>query len=72
MRAAQQRMMSNVPQADVVVTNPTHYAVAIKYDEKKHHSPVVIAKGKDNIAVQIKKIARENGVHIVQNRNNFV
>ncbi len=67
MRAAQQRMMSNVPQADVVVTNPTHYAVAIKYDEKKHHSPVVIAKGKDNIAVQIKKIARENGVHIVQN-----
>ncbi len=67
MRAAQKRMMSNVPSADVVVTNPTHYAVAIKYDETKHRSPIVIAKGKDNIAVQIKQIAREHGVHIVEN-----
>ncbi|MEA1920879.1 MAG: flagellar biosynthesis protein FlhB [Campylobacterota bacterium] len=67
MQAAQKRMMASVPDADVVVTNPTHYAVAIKYDEKKHRSPIVIAKGKDNIAVQIKKIARENEVHIVQN-----
>jgi flagellar biosynthetic protein FlhB len=67
MQAAQKRMMASVPEADVVVTNPTHYAVAISYDEKKHRSPIVIAKGKDTIAVQIKKIARENGVHIVQN-----
>ncbi len=67
MQAAQKRMMASVPEADVVVTNPTHYAVAIIYDEKKHRSPVVIAKGKDNIAVEIKKVARENGVHIVQN-----
>jgi len=67
MRAAQQRMMSSVPEADVVVTNPTHYAVALIYDEKRHRSPIVVAKGKDNIAVQIKTIARENGVHIVQN-----
>lgn len=67
MRAAQQRMMSNIPTADVVVTNPTHYAVAIAYDEKRFAAPVVVAKGKDNIAVQIKKIAREHGIHVVQN-----
>jgi flagellar biosynthetic protein FlhB len=67
MQAARKRMMSSVPHADVVITNPTHYAVAIKYDETKHNAPVVVAKGVDNIAIQIKKVARENGVHIVQN-----
>ena len=67
MQAAQKRMMSDVPNADVVITNPTHYAVAIKYDEEKSHAPIVLAKGVDNIAMQIKKIARENSVHIVQN-----
>jgi len=67
MQAARKRMMSEVPEADVVITNPTHYAVAIKYDESKSHAPVVVAKGMDNIAQVIKKIARENGVHIVQN-----
>jgi len=66
-QAARKRMMSAVPTADVVITNPTHYAVAIVYDETKHHAPVVVAKGVDNIAIQIKKVARENGVHIVQN-----
>lgn len=66
-QAARKRMMSSVPTADVVITNPTHYAVAIVYDETKHNAPVVVAKGVDNIAIQIKKIARENGVHIVQN-----
>ncbi len=66
MQAARKRMMSAVPNADVVVTNPTHYAVAIKYDETKHNAPVVVAKGVDNIAIQIKKIARENGVHVME------
>jgi flagellar biosynthetic protein FlhB len=66
-QAAQKRMMSSVPTADVVITNPTHYAVAIVYDETKHFAPVVVAKGVDNMAIQIKKVARENGVHIVQN-----
>ena len=66
MQAAQKRMMSEVPNADVVITNPTHYAVAIKYEEDKY-APVVVAKGMDTIAIQIKKIARENKVHIVQN-----
>jgi flagellar biosynthetic protein FlhB len=67
MQAAMKRMMSNIPEADVVITNPTHYAVAIKYDEGKHHAPVVVAKGKDNLALNIKQIAREHGIHIVQN-----
>ena len=67
METARKRMMSDVPNADVVITNPTHYAVAIKYDEEKAHAPIVVAKGVDNIASQIKKIARENHVHIVQN-----
>ncbi|QOY51278.1 flagellar biosynthesis protein FlhB [Candidatus Sulfurimonas baltica] len=67
MQASRKRMMSQVPNADVVITNPTHYAVAIKYDEEKSHAPIVVAKGMDNIAQQIKKIARENNVHVVQN-----
>ncbi|WP_345992350.1 flagellar biosynthesis protein FlhB [Sulfurimonas sp. HSL-1716] len=67
MQASRKRMMAEIPNADVVVTNPTHYAVAIKYDEKKSRAPVVVAKGMNHIAIQIKKIARENNVHIVQN-----
>lgn len=67
MQASRKRMMAEVPNADVVITNPTHYAVAIKYDEQKSHAPIVVAKGMDHIALQIKKIARENSVHIVQN-----
>jgi flagellar biosynthetic protein FlhB len=67
MEASRKRMMSEVPNADVVITNPTHYAVAIKYNEEKTHAPIVVAKGMDKIAQNIKKIARENNVHIVQN-----
>lgn len=67
MQASRKRMMAEVPNADVVITNPTHYAVAIKYDEEKSRAPIVVAKGMDHIAQQIKTIARENGVHIVQN-----
>lgn len=67
MQASRKRMMAAVPSADVVITNPTHYAVAVKYDEEKARAPIVVAKGMDNIAQQIKKIARENNVHIVQN-----
>ena len=67
MEAARKRMMAEVPNADVVITNPTHYAVAIKYDNEKSHAPIVVAKGVDNIATQIKKIAREANIHIVQN-----
>ncbi len=67
MQAAQKRMMSDVPNADVVITNPTHYAVAIKYEEGGLGVPLVVGKGKDHLAIQIKKIARENSVHIVEN-----
>ncbi|MDF1876423.1 flagellar biosynthesis protein FlhB [Sulfurimonas sp. SAG-AH-194-L11] len=67
MEISRQRMMAEVPNADVIITNPTHYAVAIKYDEEKTRAPVVVAKGMDNMAQQIKKIGRENDVHIVQN-----
>ncbi len=67
MEISRQRMMAEVPNADVVITNPTHYAVAIKYDAEQSHAPVVVAKGMDFVAQQIKKIARENDVHIVQN-----
>ena len=67
MEISRQRMMSEVPNADVVITNPTHYAVAIKYDEQKSRAPIVVAKGQDHLAQQIKKVARENNIHIVQN-----
>ncbi|WP_455756596.1 flagellar biosynthesis protein FlhB [Sulfurimonas sp.] len=66
MEMSRKRMMAEVPNADVVITNPTHYAVALKYDDSKN-APIVVAKGMDLVAQQIKKIARENKVHIVQN-----
>ncbi len=68
MQMARQRMMSSVPTADVVVTNPTHYAVAIKYDKTKAPAPMVVAKGVDYLAFQIREIAKENNVPIVENR----
>jgi flagellar biosynthetic protein FlhB len=68
MQMARQRMMSSVPTADVVVTNPTHYAVAIKYDKTKAPAPIVVAKGVDYLAFQIREIAKENNVPIVENR----
>ncbi len=66
MEVSRNRMMSEVPNADVIITNPAHYAVALKYEESKG-APIVLAKGKDYLAQQIKKIARENSVQIVQN-----
>jgi flagellar biosynthetic protein FlhB len=64
---AMRRMMSEVPKADVVVTNPTHFAIAIKY-EAGMEAPVVIAKGSDFIAQRIKEIAKENDIVIVENK----
>lgn len=65
---AMSRMMQEVPQADVVITNPTHYAIALKYDEKKADAPIVVAKGVDYLAQKIKYIAGENEVELVENR----
>ena len=62
------RMMQDIPQADVVITNPTHFAVAIKYDKTVSVAPLVTAKGADNLAAKIKEIAREHGVEIVENK----
>ncbi|MBQ2382362.1 MAG: flagellar biosynthesis protein FlhB [Succinivibrio sp.] len=62
---AARRMMQEVPAADVVVTNPTHFAVAIKYDPEGETAPLVVAKGVDEIAEKIKEIARESGVPVI-------
>jgi flagellar biosynthetic protein FlhB len=63
---ARGRMMSEVPKADVVVTNPTHYAVALRYDEARMRAPVVVAKGADLIALRIRELAAEHGVPVVE------
>jgi len=67
MQMAAKRMMSEVPQADVVITNPTHYAVALKYDNQTNSAPIVVAKGIDFIALKIKDIARDNSIPIIEN-----
>jgi flagellar biosynthetic protein FlhB len=63
---SQRRMMQDVPTADVVITNPTHYAVALKYDQNSMAAPVVVAKGGDELAFKIMEIARENKVEILR------
>jgi flagellar biosynthetic protein FlhB len=63
---ARRRMMQEVPKADVVVTNPTHFAVALKYDEKRMRAPIVVAKGVDVIAAKIREVAGENAVPIFE------
>lgn len=66
--ASMRRMMQDLPQADVVITNPTHYAVAIKYDPEVADAPLVIAKGEAHLAARIKEVAKENGIEIVENK----
>ncbi len=68
MNAARQRMMQEVPKADVVITNPTHIAVALVYDQESSEAPLVVAKGAGLIAEKIKKVAREHGVPVVENK----
>ncbi len=66
--ASQRRMMQSLPSADVVITNPTHYAVAIKYDADKYSAPVVVAKGEDFLAQKIREAAKEHHIEIVENK----
>jgi len=66
MKMARQRMMSDVSDADVVITNPTHYAVALKYEKEKSSAPIVVAKGIDFLALKIKDIARESDIPIIE------
>ncbi|MFM2288463.1 MAG: hypothetical protein RL684_1606 [Pseudomonadota bacterium] len=63
---ARKRMMNDVPKADVVITNPTHYAVALRYDENRMRAPVVVAKGADLMAQRIRELATEHGVPLVE------
>jgi len=65
-QAARRKMIADVPKADVVVTNPTHFAVALRYDEKTMRAPIVVAKGADLMAAQIRAIAGEHRVAIVE------
>ncbi|MFY8094529.1 MAG: flagellar biosynthesis protein FlhB [Niveispirillum sp.] len=67
MERARNRMMGNIPTADVVVTNPTHYAVALKYDPAVMGAPTVVAKGVDHLAQRIREIAEENDVPLIAN-----
>lgn len=64
---ARQRMMASVPNADVVITNPTHFAVALKYDPETMPAPLCVAKGMDQIALRIREVAKENNVTIHEN-----
>lgn len=67
-QASRRRMMQDVPNADVVITNPTHLAVAVRYHKETDDAPVVVAKGADYLAQRIKEIARSNNVEIVENK----
>ncbi len=67
-KRAMSRMMQAVPTADVVIRNPTHFAVAVKYTPKQNTAPVVVAKGADNVAMKIVEIAEQNGVTVTENK----
>ncbi|MFD2670087.1 flagellar biosynthesis protein FlhB [Marinicrinis sediminis] len=67
-RMAMQRMMQEVPKADVIITNPTHYAVAIQYDGTRMEAPVVLAKGQDYVALKIKEMAKEHHILTMENK----
>lgn len=66
--ASRRRMMQQLPQADVVITNPTHYAVAIRYAPELYDAPYVVAKGADYLAERIREVAKENDIEIVENK----
>lgn len=67
-QAARKRMMQNVPSADVVIRNPTHFAVALKYQPSKNRAPMVVAKGMDRVALKIIEVAQQNQVTVIENK----
>lgn len=67
-QASMQRMMQAVPEADVIITNPTHFAIALKYDEGSNRAPIVVAKGVEYVAQKIKEKGKESGIPIVENK----
>ncbi len=68
MERARQRMMQSVPDADVVITNPTHFSIALKYDPNESPAPIVVAKGMDEIALRIREIAKENEIVMYEDK----
>lgn len=66
-RALMSRVMQNVPKADVVIVNPTHYAVALKYDPATSRAPILLAKGADLMALRIREVAKEHGIAVIEN-----
>ena len=67
MERAQQRMMAAVPEADVVITNPTHYSIALQYKIDDMSAPILVAKGVDPLAMRIREVAKANDVPLVEN-----
>lgn len=67
-QASRRRMMQDLPNADVVITNPTHLSVAIQYDKENYEAPIVLAKGADHLAMKIREIASEHHIEIVENK----
>lgn len=68
LQRSMQRLKKTVPTADVVVTNPTHFAVAIKYDRNRNAAPIVVAKGADFMAARIREIAREHNIPVLERK----
>ncbi len=68
MQRSRKRMMTKVPDATVIITNPTHFAIALEYNTDKAGAPIVVAKGQDRIALKIRELAKENNVPIVENK----
>ncbi len=66
-RSLMARVMQNVPKADVIIVNPTHYAVALKYDPATSRAPVLLAKGADLMALRIREVAKEHGIAVIEN-----
>ncbi|MBO5372497.1 MAG: flagellar biosynthesis protein FlhB [Lachnospiraceae bacterium] len=66
--ASRRRMMQDIPKADVIITNPTHLSVALKYDPNESKAPIVLAKGEDYLALKIREVAKENHIEIVENK----
>lgn len=68
MERARQRMMQSVPEADVVITNPTHFSIALKYNPDESPAPIVVAKGTDDVALRIRELAKENDIVLYENK----
>ncbi len=67
-KMAQSRMMQQVPKADVIIKNPTHYAVALRYKAEKDNAPIILAMGMDELALRILSVAQDNNIEVVENR----